>query len=304
VIPVLFHLGPITIYSFGVMAATALVLACYVAYRLLRTRGVSFEFAYELLFVAGIGGFAGARIYYLLQHWHTVRGDLFHNTFGGSGFTWYGGLMGGFVCVVLWSRLRHVPLGLMANAAGPAVAMGYAIGRIGCLLSGDGDYGSPTKSFIGIAFPHGTVPTPPGVKVWPTPPMETVSMLIVFWVLYRMAKRPQPGWYVWGWFMVLAGTERFLIEFIRRNPVVLLGLRTTQWESIASVVIGVVIILAVRDRKPVEATMHLAPAAAGGGARHVSSSDAGPAASVGGTRAAAGGSARKRRSAGTGRAGP
>ena len=127
--------------------------------------------------------------------------------------------------------------------------------------SGDGDYGSPTKSFIGIAFPHGTVPTPPGVKVWPTPPIETVVMLIVCYVLYRMAKRPQPGWYVWGWFMVLAGVERFLIEFIRRNPVVFLGLRTTQWESIASVAIGVAIILWTKDRQPVEATLVPAHAA-------------------------------------------
>ena len=254
-IPVFFHLGPVTIYSFGVMAACALIAACYVAYRLLRTRGVSFEFAYELLFVAGLGGFAGARIYYLVQHWADVKGDLFHNAFSGSGFTWYGGLIGGFVCVALWSRFRHVPLGLMANAAGPAVAMGYAVGRIGCLLSGDGDYGSPTKSFIGIAFPHGTVPTPPGVKVWPTPPMETIAMLVVCWVLYRMAKKPQPGWYVWGWFMVLAGVERLLIEFIRRNPVVFLGLRTTQWESIASVAIGVAVILVTRDRETVEASL-------------------------------------------------
>ena len=254
-IPVFFHLGPITIYSFGVMAAAALVAAAYVAYLLLRTRGVSFEFAYELLFVAGIGGFAGARIYYLVQHWAAVKGDLFHNAFSGSGFTWYGGLIGGFVCVALWARFRHVPVGLMANAAGPAVAIGYAIGRIGCLLSGDGDYGSPTKSFIGIAFPHGTVPTPPGVKVWPTPPMETIAMLAVCWVLYRMAKKPQPGWYVWGWFMVLAGVERLLIEFIRRNPVVFLGLRTTQWESLASVALGVAVILYTRGREPVETSL-------------------------------------------------
>jgi phosphatidylglycerol:prolipoprotein diacylglycerol transferase len=248
-IPVFLRAGPITIYSFGVMAAAALVAACYVAYRLLRTRGVSFEFAYELLFVAGLGGFAGARLYYLVQHWADVKGDLLHNVFSGSGFTWYGGLLGGFV---------YVPLGLMANAAGPAVAIGYAIGRIGCLLSGDGDYGSPTKSFLGIAFPHGTVPTPPGVKVWPTPPMETITMLVVCWLLYRMAQRPQPGWYVWGWFMVLAGAERFLIEFIRRNPVVFLGLRTTQWESLASVAIGVAIILGTRHRETIEASFEAA----------------------------------------------
>ena len=72
-IPVFLRAGPITIYSFGVMAAAALVAACYVAYRLLRTRGVSFEFAYELLFVAGLGGFAGARLYYLVQHWADVK---------------------------------------------------------------------------------------------------------------------------------------------------------------------------------------------------------------------------------------
>ncbi|HMK92012.1 MAG TPA: prolipoprotein diacylglyceryl transferase [Thermoleophilia bacterium] len=257
-IPVFFHIGPVTIYSFGVMAAAALVSACYVAYRVLRTRGVPFEFAYELLFVAGIGGFVGARIYYLLQHWSDVRGDLWHNAFSGSGFTWYGGLIGGFACVVAWSLIRHVPVGLMANAAGPAVAVGYAVGRIGCLLSGDGDYGSPTKSFIGMAFPHGTVPTPPGVKVWPTPPIETVVMLLVAWYLYRMAKKPQPGWYVWGWFMVLAGIERFLIEFIRRNPVVFLDLRTTQWESIVSVAIGVGIILYTRTKPTVEMEMEAA----------------------------------------------
>jgi phosphatidylglycerol:prolipoprotein diacylglycerol transferase len=290
-IPVFFHLGPITIYSFGVMAAAALVAAAYVAYLLLRTRGVSFEFAYELLFVAGIGGFAGARIYYLLQHWAAVKGDLFHNAFSGSGFTWYGGLIGGFVCVALWARFRHVPVGLMANAAGPAVAIGYAIGRIGCLLSGDGDYGSPTKSFIGIAFPHGTVPTPPGVKVWPTPPMETIAMLVVCWALYRMAKKPQPGWYVWGWFMVLAGVERLLIEFIRRNPVVFLGLRTTQWESLASVALGVAIILYTRGREPVETSL-----VAAGGASPAGRTGATAKRSGGGKSGAAAGTSARGRS--------
>ena len=83
-------------------------------------------------------------------------------------------------------------------------------------------------------------------------------MLLVCWVLYRMAKRPQPGWYVWGWFMVLAGVERFLIEFIRRNPVVFLGLRTPQWESAASVVIGAAVILFTRNRETVETSLEAA----------------------------------------------
>ena len=105
------------------------------------------------------------------------------------------------------------------------------------------------------------MPTPPGVKVWPTPPIETVVMLLVGWYLYRMAKRAQPGWYVWGWFMVLAGIERLLIEFIRRNPVVFLGLRTTQWESIASIALGVAIILYTRNRPTVEVSLEAARSA-------------------------------------------
>ena len=84
--PDLLHIGPVTIYSFGVMAALALVAAAGVAYLVLRTRGVPFEFAYELFFAAGLGGFAGARIYYMLQHWDDVKGHFISNLFGGSGF--------------------------------------------------------------------------------------------------------------------------------------------------------------------------------------------------------------------------
>ena len=105
-----------------------------------------------------------------------------------------------------------------------------------------------------------------------------------------MAKKPQPGWYVWGWFMVLAGVERLLIEFIRRNPVVFLGLRTTQWESIVSVVIGVAIILYVRGREPVEASL----VAAGSGSRR---------ADRGAGRAGPSGAARLRRQGRLGRQG-
>ncbi len=256
--PELLHLGPITIYSFGVMAALALIAAAAVAYGVLRVRGFGFELAYELFFVAGIAGFVGARVYYLVQHWSAVNGHLASSVFGGSGFTWYGGFIGGFIAVLVWSYLRHVPIGLMANAAGPAVAVGYAVGRIGCLLSGDGDYGKPTTAWFGIAFPHGTVPTPPGVHVYPTPPMETVAMLLVGLFLYRMAKKPQPGWYVFGWFLVLSGIERFLIEFIRRNPAWILGLTAPQWESVVSVVAGVVLILYTRRKPTVEEQMEKA----------------------------------------------
>lgn len=251
--PVLFELGPFTFYSFGLFAALALIVPAYFVWRLLRTRGVPGEFCYELIFAAGIGGFAGARIYWILQHWEKASTDLFDFLVGGFGLTWYGGLIGGFIGVVVWTLVRKQKVGLVANAMGPAVALGYAIGRVGCQVSGDGDYGRPTTSFLGMGYPNGTVPTPPGVEVWPTPLFEIAIMVPVFLFLYFMAKKPQPGWYVFGWFLVLSGIERFFIEFLRVNPDWLVGLTAPQVISIASVAIGVGIIVVQRNKPPVEA---------------------------------------------------
>jgi len=247
--PVLFHIGSHAFYSFGLMAALALIVPGHFVWRILRRHGVGGDFAYELIFAAGIGGFGGARLYWIVQHWGEARGHLLSTAFGGFGLTWYGGLIGGFVVVVGWSLIRKVPVGLVANAMGPAVALGYAIGRVGCQLSGDGDYGKPSTLPWAMGYPHGTVPTPPGVRVHPTPIYEILIMVPVFYVLYRMAKRPQPPWYVFAWFLVLSGIERFLVEFLRRNPVWALGLTAPQWISIAGVVIGTALILSTR-RKP------------------------------------------------------
>jgi len=246
--PELLHLGPVTIYSFGIMAALALISAALVAWLVLRRHDVPFDFAFEILFATGVGGFAGARIYDLLQHGPEVRGDFWGSAFGGAGFTWYGGLIGGFIAVYCLCLLRKVPVGLMANAAAPGVAIGYAVGRIGCQLSGDGDYGKASGLPWAMGYPHGVVPTPPGVTVHPTPVYETLIMLAVFVVLFRMAKKPQPGWYVFGWFLVLQGIERFLVEFLRLNPVLGLGLTSPQWIGIAGVIGGVVMILVTRKR--------------------------------------------------------
>ena len=140
--PVLFQIGNFKFYSFGLMAALALIVpGVFVVRPLVKRRGASGDVAFELIVAAGVGGFLGARIYYLVENWGKVHADFWHVAFGGVGFTWYGGLIGGFLAVVLWSRVRQVPLGVVANAMAPAVALGYAIGRIGCQLAGDGDYG-------------------------------------------------------------------------------------------------------------------------------------------------------------------
>ena len=140
--PVLFQIGDFKLYSFGLMAALALIVPGLTIVRpLVRRRGVSVDFASEIIVAAGVGGFVGARIYYLIANYAAVKADFWGVAFGGIGFVWYGGLIGGFLGVVGWSLVRRIPLDIIANATAPATAMGYAIGRIGCQLAGDGDYG-------------------------------------------------------------------------------------------------------------------------------------------------------------------
>ena len=247
--PVLFHIGEYTVFSFGLMAALALIVPGFLfAWPLLKARGFDPERVYEVIYVGGIGGFGGARIYYLFQHWSEVKGDLWGSIWSGSGFTWYGGLLGGVAAVIVLARLRRLPLGLIANVMAPAVAVGYAVARIGCLLAGDGTYGRPSGLPWAMAFPRGMVPTT--VAVQPTALYETLAMLVVFIVLYRMARRPQAGWYVFAWFLVLSGAERFAVEFLRVNPPWLLGFTPPQWFALAGVLIGTAVLLATRQRQP------------------------------------------------------
>jgi len=249
--PILFQIGDFRFYSFGLMAALALIVPGLTIVRpLVRRRGVPAEFAYELIIAAGVGGFVVARIYYLIENYALVKGDLVHAAFSGAGFVWYGGLIGGFLGVVGWTLVRKHPLDIIANAMAPATAMGYAIGRIGCQLSGDGDYGKVSTLPWAMAYPHGTVPTPPGVRVQPTPIYEIVAMSFVVWILWRLATRyDKSGWWTFGWFLVLSGIERLLVEFVRRNPIWFWHLTQPQWVSIVSMVIGVTLIV-VMGKKP------------------------------------------------------
>jgi phosphatidylglycerol---prolipoprotein diacylglyceryl transferase len=232
-------IGPITLKTFGLAFALAFIAIGAVAARRFRELGKPTDWAYEVAFAALVGGLVGARGYFLAQNYDQVKHDLLGNLFSGSGLVWYGGVIGGAIAVALWARWRGMlDLGLLDFAA-PLLALGYAIGRIGCQVSGDGDYGIRSSLPWAMGYPHGEVPTPAGVTVQPTPIYETLAMGLVALWLWRARDRYRPG-ILFAFYLVLAGLERLLVEFIRRNDEVLLGLTAPQLESVGLLVVGLV----------------------------------------------------------------
>ncbi|MCW2989675.1 MAG: prolipoprotein diacylglyceryl transferase [Solirubrobacterales bacterium] len=246
----------IPIKTFGVMFALGFLAAGAVIARRLKEQGKPVDWAYEIIFAGLLGGLIGSRLYYLFQHTDQFSKDPLGSLFGGTGLVWYGGAIGGAIGVLLWARRRGTfGVGLLDLCAGP-LALGYAIGRIGCQLSGDGDYGKASDVPWAMGYPNGTVPTDPGVKVHPTPIYETLAMGLLAWLLWRYRDRVRPG-ILFAWYLVGAGVERFLVEFLRRNAEGPLGLTTPQYESLAMLAAGAIWLLLASRRgglRPLAAT--------------------------------------------------
>jgi phosphatidylglycerol:prolipoprotein diacylglycerol transferase len=249
-IPVLLHIGPIRIYSFGLMAALAWIAGILLLRSEMRRMKLGAERAETYALAAFFIGFLGARLNYVVIHLDEVRADPWGAILTGSGLVWYGGAVLGFLAVLLLARRWHDPFPRVADAFAPALAAAYMIGRIGCFLSGDGDYGKPTSLPWGMAFPHGIVPTTQ--RVHPTPIYEILMTLPIFWVLWRTRARPWPSGDHIALYLALAGVERFIVEFWRRNPVTALGLTTPQILSLGAIAAGICILLLRRRQTVVE----------------------------------------------------
>ena len=228
-------LGPITLQSFGLMMGLGFVVAGIFAQRYLKEVGRPGDWAYEMVFAALVGGIVGARLWSIVENWDEAKDDLLGSVFSGSGLVFYGGLFGGALAVLAWAKWRGVLDGKTFDLAAPGLAAAYAIGRIGCQLAGDGDYGIAWDGPWAMAYPEGTVPTTE--EVHPTPVYEAIVMGLVAWFLWRRRNAMPPGG-LFALYLVLAGAERFLIEFIRRNDAVALGLTQAQWVAVAMMLAG------------------------------------------------------------------
>jgi phosphatidylglycerol---prolipoprotein diacylglyceryl transferase len=263
------HIGPVAIPTFGLMVAAAMVAAYYVLRADMGRRSLAPKdspLAEMFIAVPCLCGIVGAKLYHVLESPRELLADPMGELLSRYGLAWFGGLIAGFAAFVWLARVKRIPLLEMLDAGSPAAALGYGIGRIGCLLSGDGDYGKPTSwpSPWGMAFPNGTVPTtetcvqhgwPANCRVYPTPIYELIVACIIAWILWRIGarflpKRPASRGLVFAAYLVLTGVARFLVEFIRINPRSFFGLTNAQAASLLSLVVGVALWLTISRRSP------------------------------------------------------
>jgi phosphatidylglycerol:prolipoprotein diacylglycerol transferase len=255
-IPILLHIGPLTIYSYGLMMALGFLAADLVVSLDCRRRGINRDFSSALVVWAAIFGIAGSRILDVLNNLSLYLANPKMIIFSSSGFVWYGGLTGGILAAYVLSHRWGIKFKVTADMCGPALAIGQAIGRIGCQLSGDGDWGLPSKLPWAMAYPNAivgwnsqTVMTLnnknelvsgyfPGVRVHPTPVYETILYTIVFVILWRFRRYNKIDGRVFYLYLVLAGASRFAVEFIRVNPRVALGLSEAQLIAMGMMIFG------------------------------------------------------------------
>lgn len=257
--PTLIRIGNFELTTFGLMMFLAFVVAGWVLTLQFRRVGLSDDLASSIVLYGAIGGIVGAKVYYaiLYRDWRLL--------FDRAGLVWYGGLIGGFLACVWMLRRRRVAFLTAADASAPALAIGYALGRIGCFLVGD-DYGRPTGSWVGIAFPKGSPPTtaealrdfgvnvdpslPPDtvLRVHPTQLYETGAALAMFAILLRMNRRRMGSGAAFGVFLVLLGVERFLVEFVRAKDDRFLGPFTVA-QLISVLLVAAGLVMAMRARR-------------------------------------------------------
>ncbi|CAN5846083.1 prolipoprotein diacylglyceryl transferase [soil metagenome] len=260
--PDLITIGDFVITSFGVMMFLSFLTAAYFTSGQLKRYGMPGEHAWDMLAYCAIGGIIGAKLYYLALHWQDLVANPMGELLSRGGLVWYGGLIGGIVAYYLQVRARKLPVATMYDATAPALAIAYAVGRLGCFLVGD-DYGRYTDGPLGIAFPRGAPPSTAGilryemgetipahipdnavVAVHPTQLYEIVLALIMFGILWKLGtKRGFRAGQLFAVYMVLYGVERFLIEFVRaktdRFLIAGVGFSTSQFMSVALIALGV-----------------------------------------------------------------
>jgi phosphatidylglycerol:prolipoprotein diacylglycerol transferase len=271
--------GPVHLGTFGLLLWLAAVAATVVLHRNFVRNGVDADALSVVAFVV-IAGVLGAKTWHELQDvadlkaamtqigapgWkHPLEVALYFLHWFQAGFAWFGGMLAG-IAMLMWQGRQARPEGTtgwlasvrMLDLAAPAAAVGYGVGRIGCLTSGDGDYGKVTTLPWGVHLRadalvpvRDLVPNAPlNAMVQPTPIYEFLFALVLAWLLWRLGQKARPIGWLTGLYLVLSGLGRFLVEFVRLNPRLYWGMSNAQVAALGSVAVGfVVMVIAARSK--------------------------------------------------------
>ncbi|MEO5511635.1 MAG: prolipoprotein diacylglyceryl transferase [Longimicrobiales bacterium] len=249
--PILFHIGNFPVTTFGLMMFLSFIAGAWIGGKQLQRYGLPSEYMWDLLAWCAVSGIAGAKLYYLGLHWDELMAEPMKMILSRGGLVWYGGLIGGVIAFGIQVRHKKLPMATLYDGAGPAIALAYAVGRLGCFLVGD-DYGRYTNSWVGVVFPEGaappsyarelraagdsipaSIPDTALVTVHPTQLYEIALALVILGILWQLGKRRHKTGQLFATFLFLYSIERFFIEFVRaKMDRYVWGMSTSQLVSI------------------------------------------------------------------------
>jgi phosphatidylglycerol:prolipoprotein diacylglycerol transferase len=239
--PILFEIGPFTIASYGVCLCIAFLINYPLFISESKRRNIPSKAVDYIFFAAILGGMVGGKLLYLFES--TLRGNfsVSQSLSLTGGFAANGGFLLAFGFALAVIHHKKYSAGEVFNAVAPGLALAYGIARIGCQLSGDGDYGIPSDLPWAMAYPNGIVPTL--VNVHPTPVYETIMSFLAFALLWKLRVKLNRPFELFAWYLILSGTSRFLVEFIRLNPELAFGLTSSQFLALTGIVVAIIILL-------------------------------------------------------------
>ena len=268
--PRLFTIGPFTIYSYGLMLGIGFIIASLLLTKELKRKGIDPNLGSTCTILAVIFGIAGSKILYLIESWEYFIRDPFGMAFSPGGLTWYGGFVLATLAIFIYVRRKHIAFLKICDAVSPGLMLGYGIARIGCHLSGDGDYGMPTDLPWASVYSKGTYPpslafrsfpdvvqkygingvVPDTIPVHPAPVYEFFISAVLFLILWKIRKRFLIDGKLFMIYLMLSGCARFLVEFIRLNPRLAFGLSEAQLIS-SVIIVASVLGFSYLSKKPV-----------------------------------------------------
>ncbi|OPX30952.1 MAG: prolipoprotein diacylglyceryl transferase [Candidatus Omnitrophica bacterium 4484_171] len=239
--PILFKIGPLTVYTYGTFVFMGVAAAYWLSVRDAARLGLDKDKFSNLFFWTVIFAFLGARLLYIIVEWKLFIAHPFYVAFSRSGFVFYGGIIGGFIasCVIIkkykWDFLKAADIIFLY------VPLGHAFGRMGCFSYGC-CYGKPTNSWIGMLFPPASPAGAAGVKVIPTQIISAFFLIIIFLLLLYVRRKKKFEGQVFISYFFLYGTFRFIIEFFRGDPRGYLWIfSTSQWISIIAIITAIIL---------------------------------------------------------------